>query len=88
MAYLITADGAKTKIEGELTLEIMKKVVGGYIEIAPTKNNMYIVSNENGIDLNLPINEVATNMLPETMLPWAYNVIRGDVVLASKNEID
>lgn len=37
-------------------LEVMHELVGGYIETAPLINGLIVVCNEEGILLNLPIN--------------------------------
>jgi hypothetical protein len=88
MAYILRVDGTEESIQGKLTLEMLKKVVGGYIETVPAKGkNQIIILNEDGIHKQLPVNEVATNLLHPKMAPWSFNVILGDVVVADRKEL-
>ena len=44
-------------------LEEMQKIVGGYIELVRLNDGRIIVVNEDGLNLNLPVNIDATNIL-------------------------
>ena len=44
-------------------LEEMQKIVGGYIELVRLNDGRIIVVNEDGLNLNLPVNIEATNIL-------------------------
>ena len=87
MAYLLQVDGTETPIIGKLTLKVMQKAVGGMITFVDTCDKKTMVVNDNGIAEGLQVNTKATNMLHPRMLPWQFNVILGDVIVATTKEI-
>jgi hypothetical protein len=89
MAYIIKVDGSEVPIEGKLTLEVMQKAVGGYIERCPSVNKgEMLIFNEEGILKGLALNTKATNMMHSSMIPWGHNVLLGDVIVATKKEMN
>jgi hypothetical protein len=83
MAKIIRVDGTEEPIEGELTLELMQGVVGGYIEIAYMQDGRMIVLDEEGKLKNKPVNEAATILYNNP-----NDFIVGDIILANEGEID
>jgi hypothetical protein len=50
---------------GKYTLEELQTIVGGMIEMVPLPHphkGMYLVANENGLSLNMPFNEAASQL--------------------------
>jgi hypothetical protein len=84
-ARIIRADGTEEIIEGKLTLEVMQKTVGGYIEVMTTNKGKRMVMNEDGRRLGLPYNAKATEYAIG-MIP-SGDTILGDVIIATRREI-
>jgi len=63
-----------------LTLDLMHNIVGGYIEMIPLPEDEFIICNEDGTRLGLPINKKASDL-------YKKDIIVGDVIIAKKNEI-
>ena len=83
---LFLADGGIKEIifEGlHVTLEEMKKCVGGYVEFVYLEDDLVLVVNEEGLINNLPHNEIATKILS---LEGKANIV-GDVLLIGTNFI-
>ena len=84
---LILADGSIKEIifKGlQVTLEEMKKCVGGYVEFVHLEDDLVLVVNEEGLILNLPHNKMATIILS---LGGKANYIVGDTLLISNRFI-
>jgi len=85
MARLIKANGAEIEIKPKngstFTLEELQKVVGGYIELVPTKigNHMYV--NEEGKLQNLAFNPSATRLMK-----YRGDYVVGDAILLMPGE--
>jgi hypothetical protein len=67
-----------------ITLNEMQKCVGGYIELIYLNDGMVLVVNEEGLTLNLPYNERATNT---ALAEGKKHHIVGDVLLIGANFI-
>jgi len=83
MAKIIKADGTVETIDKELTLEVMQKVVGGYIQIVTAPNGQLIVLDEEGKIKGKSVNVRATNLYGNP-----HDLIVGDVIVANNDEID
>jgi len=79
MATVIKVDGTTEELK-EPTLQALQKAVGGYIEALNLGNGKYMVVNEEGLMMRLPINKSATAI-------WRYGEIVGNVVLCTKKEL-
>ncbi len=64
------------------SLKDMQDLVGGYIQLVPLSDSEYMVCNEEGLINNLPINDMANEIL-QVQNPYfaMYNVIVGDVFI-------
>lgn len=86
MAKIIKAHGEVLEIEprngSDFQLEEMQAIVSGYIEIVYLKDGRLMVINEEGKLNNLAINWEATKLYDNP-----YDVIVGDVLVCSDNEI-
>jgi hypothetical protein len=90
MALVIKTDGIidalLPKNNKVFTLEELKSVVGGYIEIVPIGKSTFMVVNEEGKLLNLPINEGATRVYRASRNTDDFIV--GNVLICSNKEIE
>ena len=90
MAIVIKTDGTKDALQPKnnkvFTLEELKSVVGGYIEIVQLTKDYLMVINEEGKLLDLPINVVATRVYRKSRNTEDFIV--GDVLICSNKEID
>lgn len=81
----IYTDGATKQLpDGELSLEFMRKVVDGYIEVVPIGSNLYLVCNEGGKLMKLPPNPTATIIC---MAFGFYDEIVGNVIICTRDKI-
>lgn len=82
---VIRTDGTTEPLpDGELSLEFMKGVVDGYIEIVPIGKNLYLVCNEEGKLIGLPPNPTATIMC----LAFGFiNEIVGNAIICTRDKI-
>jgi hypothetical protein len=97
MATLLTAAGDHVTITPAhgpgFTLAELQGLVGGYIEVVATRRTeadgarVYMVVNEDGKRLQLPVNVIATVILGEAGGRWD-DIVVGDVVLATMRELD
>jgi hypothetical protein len=79
MATLIKADGNVVEDYDVSSLEKLQKAVGGYIQIVTIDNQMCLVVNEEGLLMELPVNNWASS--------YSGQLIVGDVILMKRNEI-
>jgi hypothetical protein len=90
MAIVIKTDGTKDALQPKnnkvFTLEELKSVVGGYIEIVPLTEDYLMVINEEGKLLNLPINVIATRVYRASRNTDDFIV--GNVLICSNKEIE
>lgn len=90
MAIVIKTDGTKDALQPKnnkvFTLEELKSVVGGYIEIVPLTEDYLMVINEEGKLLDLPINVVATRVYRASRNTEDFIV--GNVLICSNKEIE
>jgi hypothetical protein len=84
-ARIIRADGTEEIIEGKLTLEVMQKTVGGYIEVMTTNNGKRMIMNEDGRRLGLPYNAKATEYAIG-MIGQDERIL-GDVIITDRRQI-
>lgn len=83
---VINHDGTTQSLpDGELSLEFMQSVVGGYVKIAHIGNNMLLVCNEEGKLIGLPLNVAATTFC----LAHGFNdTIVGNVIICDTTKLD
>jgi hypothetical protein len=90
MAVVIKTDGTKDALQPKnnkvFTLEELKSVVGGYIEIVQLTEDYLMVINEEGKLLNLPINVIATRVYRASRNTDDFIV--GNVLICSNKEIE
>lgn len=90
MAVVIKTDGTKDALQPKnnkvFTLEELKSVVGGYIEIVQLTEDYLMIINEEGKLLDLPINVVATRVYRASRNTEDFIV--GNVLICSNKEID
>ena len=90
MAIVIKTDGTKDALQPKnnkaFTLEELKSVVGGYIEIVQLTEDYLMVINEEGKLLDLPINVVATRVYRASRNTEDFIV--GNVLICSNKEIE
>ena len=77
--------GAKPENGTDFSLEELKDIVGGYIEIIQLPNKSFMVINEEGKLDNLPFNENATIIYQKFICENDYIV--GDVLICSEEQI-
>ena len=87
MATLIKSNGEEMNVlpknKRDFSLEELQKFIGGFIEIARTKNGKPMIINEEGKINDLPINQKATAIYPYN----EYDFIIGDVLICQEDEI-
>ena len=89
MAKIIKANGIETETKPkngtDFKLEELKEIVGGWVELVWLPLGKIMAVNEDGKNMNLPINEKATKIYREA---FAYpDYIVGDVLLCNDEEI-
>ena len=87
IGVLLSSDNSIKALEfkgSHVTLEEMQKCVGGYIELIYLNDGMVLVVNEEGLILNLPYNERATNT---ALAEGEKHHIVGDTLLISNRFI-
>ena len=86
MAHIITTFGKVKDISpknGEtFSLEELRSIVNGHIEIVRLSNEKYLVCNEEGKLLGLPINHLATQLLDNE------DYVVGNVLICNVNQIN
>lgn len=70
---------------GPFTAQELQAFVGGFIEVVNLGRNHWLVVNEDGLRLELPLNEVATRLVRRLGLP---HTIVGDALLCAVGELD
>jgi hypothetical protein len=80
MATLLKQDGTRVPDVDITTLKKMQELVGGYIELVYLNNGMCLVINEEGLLIDLPLNQQATEL-------YGYPIV-GDVIYAKSSEIN
>ena len=86
--YYHNGDFQETQPNNGTTFELeeMQEIVGGYIEIIRLKDGRIIVVNEEGLNLNLPVNIEATNILRRDHSTTQYIV--GNAIVCDADMID
>lgn len=67
------------------SLEELQMTVGGYIELVSLNSFQYMVLNEEGKIMGLPINEMATLLYSQRY--YRFEVIVGEVAIVQKKHI-
>ena len=84
MARILRANGAveetAPKNGRDFSLEELKNIVGGYIEIVPLESGEIMIVNEEGKLYHLPVNMQATHL-------YGYEIIVGDVLVCDKGQV-
>lgn len=86
---VITPDGIVMTVSWNSENEFSKlqEYVGGYIEVAPTELSSFcMVVNKEGKLLNLPLNGVASHILPKAM--QKFDCVCGNAVLMKRGRED
>ena len=86
MATLYKANGEKKQVSPKrkrFSLDELQAAVGGYVEYIHLGNDKVLVVNEDGLLLNLPINENASKITAQ----FGYVPIVGDALVADRNQI-
>lgn len=90
MAAIIKVNGETTDVRPkngtDFSLEEMKEIVGGYIEVLFLEGGDLMVVNEDGKNQNLPLNTEATEIIDGDIY-YDGDVIVGDVLLCGRNQI-
>lgn len=74
---LITASGIQNNIK-KFNLELLQKLVGGFIEVVDMGSGNLLIVNEEGLLKKLPVNEIASKLA-------GYTIV-GDALLTNKKE--
>ncbi len=87
-AYILRPEGGREEVcpsKGtKFSLPELQKAVGGYIEVLPSLLEGYLlIANEEGLLLQLPPNEAATNL----SIYRGRSIIVGDVILCPQNMV-
>jgi len=85
MPKLITCDGSVQPLP-DASLDTLRNAVEGYIETVPLGDGRYLVVNEDGRQLELPHNIVATTLM-HMAGHHPGNCIVGDAVLCELGEL-
>jgi hypothetical protein len=84
MALLLRADGSREELPGPLTLDDLRDLVDGDIEILRLGREAHgevLIVNENGRNLSLPMNSLAT-LLFRGFPPRHHGIVVGSAVVA------
>jgi len=84
--YILKVDGTREEIKEEISLEVMQKAVGGFIEIVATNDGRQMIMNEEGKLKGYSINHEATALVLGVLSP--NDVVVGDVIIANVGEIE
>ena len=91
MALLVKTNGEQINVipknNKSFSLEELQFFVGGFIELFRTENKIFVL-NEEGLNLELPKNEVATSLLYKEVNLKTIQFLVGDIVICDENEID
>lgn len=75
----------------DFKLEELQEIVHGYIELVNLSSTQYMVVNEEGLLIGLPLNLSATrlynNLNPSTTMLYEKGIIVGDVLICNKSQI-
>ena len=90
MAQIIKANGEIINVSSteKFTLEFLKSVVGGWIEVVYLDNGDFMVVNEEGKLMNLPYNPLATQIVSDGCKRLSGDIIVGDVLVCGRHQID
>lgn len=91
MAVLLSANGSSRAIVpagggASFKLAELHTIVGGYIQAVPLPDGRYLVCNEDGKRLELPVNEAATRAL-HAAGGMPSDLVVGEVLIASDQEL-
>lgn len=81
---VIQSDGTERAVPGRMSLEELRKLVGGYVELTTCMyqdKRLPLVVNEDGHSLGLPYNRKATELYLNACKPGTTHHIVGDVAV-------
>lgn len=95
MAQIYKTTGEVIEVEPEngkdFKLKELQEIVQGYIELVILSPTQYMVVNEEGHLIELPLNLSATrlykNLNPSTTILYEKEIIVGDVLICNKSQI-
>lgn len=83
MAKIIKSDGTERNVEprngGDFSLSEMQRIVGGFIEIVTLKDGQLMVVNEEGMLLEMPYNQKASELYGQPVV--------GNVLVCNDDQI-
>jgi hypothetical protein len=89
MATVLTPDGRAREVAPAngrtFTLPELQAVVGGFIELHPLADGRWVVLNEDGKRLQLPVNDAATALLHGRLSP--FDLVVGTVLVCGPKEM-
>lgn len=89
MAKIYKTNGEIVDIEPkngkDFQLKELNDIVGGYIELVTLPNDEFMVVNEEGKMMGLPVNDNATTIYHSKVGPWDYIV--GDCLICKTSQI-
>jgi hypothetical protein len=91
-ATLIKTDGTQESVlptvkTSKFVLEEMRKFVGGSIGLIHIRNGEVLVVNENGLNLKLPPNREATNLMIERLGAVRASIVTGELLVLTDDEL-
>jgi hypothetical protein len=90
MAIVLSADGSSRAIlpaSGEsFSLKELQTIVGGYIEAVRLADGRYLILNEDGKRMSLPVNDTATRAL-HAAGGMPHDRVVGDCLIVSLKEM-
>lgn len=91
MATLIKPDGEiipdyKAQNGKWFTLKEIQDVVGGVITGIYYDDGRVMYVNDDGITLGLPMNQLATQLLPPAYAPFVFTVVLGNAIIVTPDE--
>lgn len=91
MAKLVKTSGEILEVQPlnkkSFTLSELQSYVGGYIEMVNLPNGECMICNEEGLLLNLPYNEIATDLVAR-LYDTQTQDFAGDVLFINQSEIN
>jgi hypothetical protein len=91
-ATVIKTDGTQESVspsvkKSKFVLEEMRKFVGGSIGLIHIRNGEVLVVNENGLNLKLPPNCEATNLMIERLGAVRASIVTGEALVLTGDEL-
>jgi hypothetical protein len=91
-ATLIKMDGTQQSVlpsvkKSKFVLEELRKFVGGSIGLIHIRDGEVLVVNEDGLNLKLPPNREATNLMIERLGAVRASIVTGELLVLSGDEV-